>query len=39
LKGREGDVFAPTFKHSLILTLLLGLLVLAQQYVLPWMIP
>jgi lactate permease len=32
-------VFARTFKHSLILTLLLGLLVLLQQYVFPWMIP
>ena len=39
LKGREGDVFARTFKHSIILTLLLGLLVLLQQYVFPWMIP
>jgi lactate permease len=39
LKGREGDVFARTFKHSLILTFLLGLLVLLQQYVFPWMIP
>lgn len=39
LKGREGDVFARTFKHSVILTLLLGLLVLLQQYVFPWMIP
>lgn len=39
LKGKEGDVFARTFKHSLILTLLLGLLVLLQQYVFPWMIP
>jgi lactate permease len=39
LKGKEGDVFARTFKHSLILTFLLGLLVLLQQYVFPWMIP
>ena len=39
LKGREGDVFARTFKHSVILTFLLGLLVLLQQYVFPWMIP
>ena len=39
LKGREGDVFARTFKHSIILTFLLGLLVLLQQYVFPWMIP
>ena len=34
LKGREGDVFARTFKHSLILTFLLGLLVCAR-YVRP----
>jgi lactate permease len=39
LKGREGEVFARTFKHSIILTFLLGLLVLLQQYVFPWMIP
>ncbi|MFL5279529.1 MAG: L-lactate permease [Rhodopila sp.] len=39
LKGQEGVVFARTFKHSIILTLLLGLLVLLQQYVVPWMIP
>ena len=39
LKGREGDVLARTFKHSIILTVLLGLLVMAQQYLFPWMIP
>ena len=39
LKGQEGVIFARTFKHSVILTLLLGLLVLLQQYVFPWMIP
>ena len=39
LKGQEGVIFARTFKHSVILTLLLGLLVLLQQYVVPWMIP
>ena len=39
LKGQEGVVFARTFKHSVALTLLLGLLVMLQQYVLPWMIP
>ncbi len=39
LKGQEGVVFARTFKHSIVLTLLLGLLVCLQQYVLPWMIP
>lgn len=39
LKGQEGVVFAKTFKHSVLLTLILGLLVLMQQYVVPWMIP
>ena len=39
LAGSEGVVFARTFKHSVILTLLLGLLVVLQQYVFPWMIP
>lgn len=39
LKGREGEILASTFKHSIILTLLLGLLVMAQQHVLQWMIP
>ena len=39
LKGQEGLVLARTFKHSIILTVLLGLLVLAQQYLVPWMIP
>ena len=39
LSGREGEVLARTFKHSIILTVLLGLLVMAQQYLFPWMIP
>ena len=39
LKGQEGVVFARTFKHSIVLTFLLGLLVVLQQYVFPWMIP
>jgi len=39
LKGQEGVVLARTFKHSVVLTLLLGLLVLLQQYVFRWMIP
>ena len=39
LKGQEGVVFARTFKHSVALTLVLGFLVLLQQYVVPWMIP
>ena len=39
LKGQEGVVFARTFKHSIFLTVLLGILVVLQQYVVPWMIP
>ena len=39
LKGREGEVLARTFKHSIFLTLLLGVLVMLQQYVFPGMIP
>jgi lactate permease len=39
LQGQEGAVLAKTFIHSIVLTVLLGLLVLAQQYLLPWMIP
>ncbi|MBB5498541.1 L-lactate permease [Paraburkholderia sp. MM5384-R2] len=39
LKGKEGVVFAKTFKHSILLTVLLGVLVWAQQNVLQWMIP
>jgi lactate permease len=39
LKGQEGLVFARTFKHSIVLTVLLGILVVLQQYVVPWMIP
>jgi lactate permease len=39
LKGQEGVVFARTFKHSIALTLLLGMLVVLQQYVVPWVIP
>ncbi len=39
LKGQEGRVLARTFVHSIVLTLLLGVLVVLQQYVLSWMIP
>jgi lactate permease len=38
-KGREGDILAKTLPHSIVLTLLLGLIVLAQQYVFPSLIP
>jgi lactate permease len=39
LAGHEGAVFARTFIHSIILTLLLSGLVAAQQYLIPWVIP
>ncbi len=39
LKGQEGVVFARTFKHSIALTVVLGFMVVLQQYVVPWMIP
>ncbi len=39
LKGQEGAVFARTFIHSIILTLLLVALVVIQQFVFPGMIP
>jgi lactate permease len=39
LKGKEGVVFAKTFKHSILLTVLLGVLVWLQQNFLQWMIP
>jgi lactate permease len=39
LKGHEGIVFARTFKHSILLTLLLGILVAIQQFLISWIIP
>jgi lactate permease len=39
LKGREGAVVAGTFIHSIVLTVLLAVLVLVQQYLIPWIIP
>jgi lactate permease len=39
LKGQEGVVFARTFVHSIVLTVLLGLLVVVQQYLVPGIIP
>jgi lactate permease len=38
LKGQEGSILATTFKHSIVLTLLLGVIVVIQQYLVPWMI-
>ena len=39
MTGKEGAVLARTFKHSIILCLLLGVLVMLIQYVFPQMIP
>ena len=39
LKGHEGAVFARTFIHSVILTLILVVLVLVQQYLIPGSFP
>jgi lactate permease len=39
LKGHEGVVFARTFKHSIIFTVLVGILVLIEQYIIPGIIP
>jgi lactate permease len=39
LKGQEGAVLARTFIHSIILTLMLVVIVIVQQYVVPGIIP
>jgi len=39
LKGQEGVVFARTFVHSIVLTILLVALVVVQQYLIPGIIP
>jgi lactate permease len=39
LKGQEGAVLARTFIHSVILTLVLVIIVIVQQYVVPGIIP
>jgi lactate permease len=39
LKGKEGTVLARTFVHSVVLTLVLVVIVIVQQYVLPGIIP
>lgn len=39
LKGKEGVVLARTFMHSVVLTLVLVVIVILQQYLLPGMIP
>ena len=37
--GREGEIFNRVILHSLVLTTLMGILAMLQQYVFPWMIP
>jgi L-lactate permease len=39
LKGREGEVFARAFPHSMTPTVIFGLLVALRQFVIPWIIP
>ena len=39
LKGKEGAVLARTFLHSIVLTLVLVVIVIIQQYVVPGIIP
>jgi lactate permease len=39
MQGQEGRVLARTFLHSIVLTVILGAIVILQQYVFPWMIP
>ncbi|WP_263831793.1 lactate permease LctP family transporter [Sulfurospirillum oryzae] len=37
--GKESDLFRFTVKHSLILVTIIGLMTMAQAYILTWMIP
>ena len=39
LKGQEHVIFRRTFVHSIVFTVVLGVLVFLQQHVWPWMIP
>jgi L-lactate permease len=39
LVGKESDLFRFTVKHSLAFTVMVGIIVTLQAYVLPWMIP
>jgi lactate permease len=38
-KGQEGAILARTFKHSIALTLFLGIIVMVQQFIFPQIIP
>jgi len=39
LVGKESDLFRFTVKHSIIFTIMIGIIVTLQAYVFPWMIP
>ncbi len=39
LHGHEGDILRSVFWHSLVLASIVGLIVMAQAYLVPWMIP
>jgi lactate permease len=39
LVGREADIFRFTFKHSIILTALIGIFAYLQAYYIQWMVP
>ncbi len=38
-QGHEGDILRSVFWHSLVLAAIVGLIVMAQAYLVPWMIP
>jgi lactate permease len=37
--GKEADMFRFIFKHSIVLAILVGLLVMAYAYLIPWIVP
>ncbi|WP_171457792.1 L-lactate permease [Acinetobacter sp. ANC 4779] len=39
LVGKESDLFRFTVKHSIVFTIMMGIIVSLQAYVFPWMIP
>jgi lactate permease len=38
-QGHEGEILRSVFWHSLVLAALMGLIVMAQAYLVPWMVP
>lgn len=39
LVGKESDLFRFTVKHSIVFTVMIGIIITLQAYVVPWMIP